>query len=161
MLDRMRAAIRSGTFDPNSDAPATPTDFNAFADLYVERYVQLRSLRSESSIKYRLGLLRARFGSRQLAEIRIADVEDLVRDLKADKKNPATINRHLALLRAMLNWAIEREYLEHSPFRRGSRALIKLERENNRRSRRIVRRGGESAARQGARDAPRADHRRP
>ncbi len=42
-----------------------------------------------------------------------------------------------ALLR-MLNWAVEREYLDRTPFRRGSQAVIKLERENNHRSRRLT-----------------------
>jgi integrase len=37
----------------------------------------------------------------------------------------------------MLNWAVLRGDLEQTPFRRGSQAVIKLERENNRRSRRL------------------------
>lgn len=38
----------------------------------------------------------------------------------------------------MLNWAIEREYLDRTPFRRGAQAVIRLERENNRRSCRLT-----------------------
>jgi integrase len=135
VLDRMREAIREGKF-ASKPAPG-PLTFDDFGDLYTKRCVELRGLRSRSTIKYRMRLLRARFGKRQLAEIHVADVEDMVRDLKAAGKKPATVNRHLALLRAMLNWAVEREYLDKTPFRKGSQALIKLERENNQRSRRL------------------------
>jgi integrase len=136
ILDRMRQAVREGTFARKS-TPA-PLTFNDFGDLYIKRYVELRNLRSRSTIEYRMRLLRSRFGKRQLSEIRVADIEDMVRDLKAARKKPATVNRHLALLRAMLNWAVEREYLDKTPFRKGSQALIKLERENNRRNRRLT-----------------------
>ena len=51
--------------------------------------------------------------------------------------SPASINRSLALLRHMLNWAVAREYIDRSPFRRGSETLIRLFREDNKRRRRI------------------------
>ena len=37
----------------------------------------------------------------------------------------------------MMNWAVGREYLLQTPFRRGTQALITFERENNRRIRRV------------------------
>src|ERR1051326_1336638 len=37
----------------------------------------------------------------------------------------------------MFNWAVGREHLDKTPFRRGNHALIKFERENNRRIRRV------------------------
>jgi integrase len=135
VLDRMREAIRDGKFAAKP-APS-PMTFDEFGDTYIKRCVELRGLRSRSTIVYRMRALRARFGKRQLAESHIADVEDMVRDLKKAGKKTATVNRHLALLRAMLNWAVEREYLDKTPFRKGSQALIKLERENNQRSRRL------------------------
>lgn len=137
VLDRMKDAIRAGSF-MQVEANAGPLTFDSFADTYIERYVKLKSLRSADTIEYRLGFLRNRFGARLLSEIRVSDVEDMIQDLKAAGKKPATVNRHLALLRAMLNWAIEREYIDRTPFRKGSQAVIKLERENNRRSRRVA-----------------------
>jgi integrase len=131
----MRQAIRDGKFA--SEPIAGPITFEELGDLYTKRYVELNNLRSHSTIKYRMRLLRSRFGTRQLTDIRVSDIEDMVRDLKAARKKPATVNRHLALLRAMLNWAVEREYLDKTPFRKGSQAVIKLERENNRRARRL------------------------
>ena len=37
----------------------------------------------------------------------------------------------------MFNWAVGREYLEHTPFRRGNQTLVRQELEDNRRHRRI------------------------
>jgi integrase len=52
-------------------------------------------------------------------------------------RRPATINRYLTLLGHMFNWAVGREYLERSPFRRGNQALIQHEQEDNLRHRRL------------------------
>src|SRR5438552_17933286 len=70
----------------------------------------------------------------RLIDIRVGEIEDLIADLKAKGKKPATVNRYLALLRHMFNWAVGREYLDRTPFRRGNQALIKFERENKRRN---------------------------
>ncbi len=43
--------------------------FDAFADVYLQRYVALRKLRSASTVKVRLGVLRERFGSTLLTNI--------------------------------------------------------------------------------------------
>jgi len=112
--------------------------FSAFADLYLTRYVKLRQLRSQDMITYRLGFLRRRFGQTRLVNIRVGDIEDLIQDLKDKGRKPATVNRYLALLRHMMNWAVGREYLRETPFRRGTQALITFERENNRRIRRVT-----------------------
>ena len=72
-----------------------------------------------------------------LSDIRVGDIEDLIQDLKAKGRKPATVNRYLALLRHMMNWAVGREHLTQTPFRRGSQALIKFEREDNRRIKRV------------------------
>jgi integrase len=82
-----------------------------------------------------------------LADIKTAAVEDFVADLRkprivnreAESRSltPASVNRIIELLRHMLNWAVGREYIERTPFRRGSETLIKRLREDNRRRRRI------------------------
>ena len=143
IFDRMREQVRAGTFNadaekpPPSSEPASLT-FDGFADLFIERYVKAKGLRTLDKIGWQMPVLKARFGPRTLRDIHVADVDDLVRDLKGKKLKPATINRYLALLRRMLNWAVERDYLEKTPFRRGGQAVIKLERENNRRARRLT-----------------------
>lgn len=143
VLDRMKEKVRAGAFDAdaeNGPPAATPTrlTFDAFADLFIERYVKAKGLRTLDKIEWQMPFLKERFGPKALADIRVGDIDDLVQDLKAKRRKPATINRYLALLRRMLNWAVEREYLDRTPFRRGSQAVIKLERENNRRSRRLT-----------------------
>ncbi|MBP7778796.1 MAG: site-specific integrase [Acidobacteria bacterium] len=50
---------------------------------------------------------------------------------------PATINRTVDRLRHMFNWAVGREYLDRTPFKRGSATLIKKLHEDNTRRRRI------------------------
>jgi integrase len=96
-------------------------------------------VRSVESIKFKLEVLKRRWSGKPLSAIRVGEIEDLIQDLRAKKRKPATINRHLALLRHMMNWAVGREHLEHTPFRRGSQALIKFEREDNRQIRRVTR----------------------
>ena len=75
---------------------------------------------------------------KELVAIRVGEIEDLIHDLKVKKRRPATVNRWLALLRHMFNWALGREYVTQTPFRRGTQALIKFERENNRRFMRVA-----------------------
>jgi hypothetical protein len=76
------------------------------------------------------------------------DVEDFIADLRkpcivnrrSHPRPPAntTINRTIELLRHILNWAVGREYLDHTPFRRGNQTLIKNLREDNKRRRRLA-----------------------
>jgi hypothetical protein len=50
---------------------------------------------------------------------------------------PASVNRTIELLRHMMNWAVGREYIDRTPFRRGTETLIRKLREDNQRRRRI------------------------
>lgn len=92
--------------------------------------------------------IRRYFGKKLLADIRQADVEDFITELKkpgrltrhqkADRvRRPEIINRYISLLRHILNWAVGREYLDRSPMRRGNLNLIAREKEDNRRHRRV------------------------
>ena len=122
VLDKLRAAVRAGTFDERGmdfRPEPSPMTFRAFAEVYKARHVVAKGLALTSTIDYRLKPLLERFGDRQLAEIRTADIEDFVADLKKPRVvntiegrtlTPASINRTLGLLRHMLNWAVGREY---------------------------------------------------
>ena len=148
-LDELRAAIRDGTFDERGlDPPAdnSPMTFGKFAEVYKQRHVLAKGLALSSTIDYRLKPLIERFGDRPIAEIKTADIDDFVADLKRPRVvnglegrrlTPASINRTLGLLRHMLNWAVGREYLDRTPFRRGTEVLIRMELEDNKRRRRI------------------------
>ena len=84
-LDDLRAAIRAGTFDERGlDPPreTSPLTFSTFADVYKHRHVLAKGLALAGTIDYRLKPLLERFDDRPIAEIRTADVEDFVADLK-------------------------------------------------------------------------------
>lgn len=61
----------------------------------------------------------------------------VVNGLEGRGLTPASINRTLGLLRHMLNWAVGREYLDRTPFRRGTEVLIRMELKDNKRRRRV------------------------
>jgi len=149
ILDRMRDAVRAGTFAKKEAEPLEERlTFNRFADLYIERYVKASHLASAGTIDYRMSLLRKHLGRKLLTDIKTADIEDFVARLKEPcrlaavqkslrVRTPATINRYLSLLRHMFNWAVGREYLDRTPFRRGTQTLVRQELEDNRRHRRV------------------------
>jgi integrase len=148
-LDDLRAAIRAGTFDERGLEPPvekSPLTFSTFAEAYKQRHVLAKGLALADTIDYRLKPLIERFGDRLISEIKTADIEDFVADLKKPRVvnsidgrtlSPASINRTLGLLRHMLNWAVGREHLDRTPFRRGTEVLVRLEREDNKRRRRV------------------------
>lgn len=99
-----------------------------------------------NTIEWRLKPVIERVGDRALADIKTADIEDYLADLKQPQtvnRQPnrllaaASINRRLEILRHMFNSAVGGEYLERTPFRRGSEVLIHKEREDNQRRRRV------------------------
>jgi integrase len=146
IYENFRQAVRQGRVRSEADPPGSDSTFNAVVDTHVERYVKGRALRTASDIEYRLKPLREFFGGRPIASITTGDVEDFIAHLRAPRRvnrqdahtlKPASINRNLAMLRRIFNWAIAREYIQQSPFRRGSETLIRLFREDNKRRRRV------------------------
>jgi integrase len=112
----------------------------------AERHVQVKGLAMRRTIDYRLKPLVDRFGDRALSDIKTADIEDFIADLKLPRVvnrqpnrtlSPASINRTIELLRHMMNWAVGREYLQRTPFRRGTETLIRKPHEDNQSRRRL------------------------
>lgn len=149
VMDDFRAAIRDGTFDARGREPPrvqSELTFRELAAIYKQRHVQAKGLAIAKTIDYRLKPLLQAFADRPLAKIRTADIEDFLADLRKPRTvnalpnrtlKTASINRNMQLLRHMFNWAVEREYLATTPFRRGTETLIRKEHEDNRRRRRI------------------------
>jgi integrase len=149
ILDQLRAAIRSGKFEAQPvaaekpSASSTALTFRQLAQLYKERHVIAKRLARAETIDYQLKPLLNRFGESFIANIKTADVEDFITDLRNTTSrrklplSPASINRTVQLLREMLNWAVGREHLDRTPFRRGTVCLIRPELEDNMRRRRI------------------------
>jgi integrase len=146
VLDDLRKAIRAGTFDaqPAKPEPAPGAiTFRHVAEIYKVRHVIAKRLTRAKTIDYQLRPLLVRFGDRVMAEIRTADIEDFITSLREKTSrrklplSPASINRTTQLLREIFNWAVGRELLERTPFRRGAVVLIRPELEDNHRRRRI------------------------
>ena len=135
VLEDVRAAIRAGTFDPRGQVvrEITPMTFREFAEIYKERHAIAKKLSLARTIDWRLRPLLERFGDRALADIKTADVEDFIADLRKPRIvgreavprsiTAASVNRTVELLRHMMNWAVAREYVDRTPFRRGSETL--------------------------------------
>jgi hypothetical protein len=151
IFDDLKNAVRAGTFEKRRAEPECKTaalTFRQFAELYKERHVFAKKLAIGNTIDYRLKPIIGYFGDRPLAEIRTADVEDFIADLRkpgiAGRRKtprvlaPASINRTIEILRHMMNWAVGREYIDRTPFRRGTETLVRKLREDNQRRRRIA-----------------------
>ena len=150
IFDDLKNAVRAGTFEKrrtDPDCKPIALTFRQFADTYKERHVA-KKLAIGRTIDYRLKSILEYFGDRLLAEIRTADVEDFIADLRkpriAGRRKtprvlaPASINRTIEILRHMMNWAVGREYIDRTPFRRGTETLVRKLREDNQRRRRIA-----------------------
>jgi integrase len=150
VFDDLKKAVRGGKFDKRGVEPkqeTAPLTFRQFADVYKERHVFAKGLAIGDTIDYRLRPIVDHFGDRLVTEIKTADVEDFIADLRkphiAGRRrtprtlSPASINRTIELMRHMMNWAVGREYLDRTPFRRGTETLIRKLREDNQRRRRI------------------------
>jgi integrase len=150
VFDDLKTAVRDGTFDKRGvEVPreTTALTFRQFAEIYKERHAFAKKLAIGTTIDYRLRPIIEHFGERPLAEIRTSDVENFIADLRkphiAGRRktprilSPASVNRTVEILRHMMNWALGREYIDRTPFRRGTETLIRKLREDNQRRRRI------------------------
>ena len=146
----LKNAVRAGTFDKRSVEAlreSAPLTLRQFAEIYKERHVLAKALAIGKTIEYRLKPILDHFGDRPLVDIKTADVEDFIADLKKPRiagrrktprvLKPASINRTIEILRHMMNWAVGREHIDRTPFRRGTETLIRKLREDNQRRRRI------------------------
>jgi hypothetical protein len=61
--------------------------FGKFAEVYRQRHVLAKGLALSSTIDYRLKPLVERFGDRPVAEIKTADIDDFVADLKEARRS--------------------------------------------------------------------------
>jgi integrase len=149
ILDELRTAIREGTFDARGQAPVATTNmtFCELAALYKERHVIANGLALAKDFDWSVRPYIERFGDWPLTDIKTSDVDDFIADLRKPRiiggrpdprlLTPGAINRIVDLLRHMLNWAVGREYLERTPFKRGNVTLIKKLPDDSRRTRRI------------------------
>jgi integrase len=148
VLDEMRMALRARTFDARGlAAPKVgPMTFRQLAEIHREQHVIPKRLAMGKNYTWSVKPFVDRFGDRALVDIRTADVQDFIADLRKPRAvhrrgvrvlSPSAVNRIVDLLRHMLNWAVGREYITSTPSKRGSESLIKKFQEDNVRRRRI------------------------
>jgi integrase len=118
--------------------PNAPTDAMTVLQLiadYRSRYVEVEPLRSRHSIHSSLNVIARFFGSLPVRVLQSpASIEDFKKQY-APRHKAASLNRHLARLRHLIGWAIGREVLSITPFRRNG---VKLNtRDEEQRSRRV------------------------
>jgi integrase len=166
-LGELKAAVRAGTFDKRGLQPTRergPLTFAALVTDYAKHHIKPRHIakrryadpaeREQAAdraaanfVKWTAKRALAWFGHKPITEIRKADVDDYRADLNQPSRvnrqdglvlSVASVNRELAFLRHLFNWAVGREYLERTPFKRGSERTIALASEKNFRRKRIV-----------------------
>jgi len=139
--DRLRAAIRAGTYPAAAQAPAQPaTTFRQFSDIWLTR--EGSRLASGKIDKYRMKLFNdfvlpgtnppLLFGDKPVADIALGDIEAWREARRTAGKSPVTINHDLKLLRKMFNWGIRMGYVQRTPFKIGTEPAIQLDRETPR-----------------------------
>ncbi len=136
-LPKFIAEIREGR-DPTSVDVTSPDEMTVgkFVPLYIKRHCEAEGLNMDS-VRNRLAVIARRFGTESLRVLQNPEpIEELKADLLQRGRAPATVNRYLAQLRHMINWAIDRGLMERTPFLGTSRG-IRMLRENNHRYRRL------------------------
>ena len=155
--NRLRIAIREGTFLPPADvapAPVTPADgdpvlptltLQQLLDLYSRDYISVVRPGTLANDTYQIGVIGRTvltlptgsplaFGAWCVTDIKPNTIEQY-RALRLPAGTVAT-NRNLSLLRAAFGWAVRLEHVEATPFKRGTETVVKLMPESKR-SRRL------------------------
>lgn len=133
--EHIRIAIREGRL--GQPAPRAEMTLQQLADVYLERFVQVERKTTEESFRGALRTIcrtvipRPVGGDAKLGDWRVTDIAtDTVERFREIRRgqgvSPAGVNRNLQSLRAMFNWAIRVGYLESTPFKRHSLAVVKI-----------------------------------
>lgn len=122
-LARIRSALSDGVLDAHRRADVTLV-------VVAEEWLTTHSavlLRSHPANKIRWARMEAFFGrSTGLSAVSPSRIMELRQRLLREGKAPATVNRFLALLRGILNYAITAGYIDASPVRRFARGSYLL-----------------------------------
>lgn len=133
IADDIRKEIREGTF--GRPAPRESMTLRELADVYEERYVAIeRADRADAFATALRTICRTAvpatngeafpLGEWRLVDIVTDTIERFREVRRASGTGPTGVNRNLESLRALFNWAIKVGYLEETPFRRHSQAVV-------------------------------------
>lgn len=136
-LGKVVSSIREGRYEDIFEVKKeSQTTFNELADLYVENYQDQKSFYTFK--RFIIPVLQEFFGDRRLAQITYLDLETFRNKRKGAITNRGTprgearVNREMAVLKHILNKAVEWQLLSVGPFGKGASLLFK---ENNHRLR--------------------------
>jgi integrase len=157
--DRIRSAIRRGQYGEQCAPVLDRLTVAQLLETYNRRYVQLERADALRNAKYQISTIkrteierpdgrRQAFGDWLVSDVttdtieryrEVRRVQGVYKDAKGVDRisgGLVTANRDLSFVRGCWNWAIRVGYVEKTPFKRGSEAVIKLSREPSR-SRRL------------------------
>ena len=137
---RFRDEVCKGRDPRQPEALNGATTVTKFIEDYTKRHCEAQQLNMDS-LKQRLDRITSRFGDRPLTDLQEPTViEDFKSELMAGGLANATVNRYLAQLRHMANWAIGRGLISRSPFynRLRNPSGVKLLKGENQRTRRLL-----------------------
>ena len=132
--DTLRIAIREGRF--GQPAPRQEMTLRHLADIYLERYVKVERASTIYAFTWALNTIcrtvvphptggRTPIGDWRLTDI-VTDTIERFREVRRSQGTGAVgVNRNLASLRAVFNWALRTGYVDTSPFKRASEAVVK------------------------------------
>ncbi len=139
-LPKFITEVREGNAPTAVAAPRVETQVmtvEEFVPLYIKRHCEAEGLNMDG-LRHRMNAIQRRFGAEPLMSLELpGPIEDFKADLKAKGLAAASINRYLAQLRHMINWAMDRQLMERTPFLGRGRG-IRFLRENNHRYRRLT-----------------------
>jgi integrase len=111
-LGTVQGRLTDGTYCELHEAT-----FKEFAALWITDYATVQ-VKPSTLCGYQCMIdhsLVPHFGPTKLTAIRTADVQTYVADLNRKKLQPATVQKHLTLLKGMLKQAVEWDYLRTNP----------------------------------------------
>lgn len=138
--EKIRTAIREGTF--GQVAPRSEMTLRQLADVYLERYVRVERSATEQAFTWALNTIcrtvvpyptgdEAPIGNWRLTDI-VTDTIERFREVRRRSAGATGVNRNLGSLRALYNWALRTGYVDDTPFKRASLAVVKLSPEHSR-----------------------------
>jgi len=108
-------AIEKREREEQRKADNRPHTVGALLDEYVERYCKPNQRKWTLTERMFASHVKPAIGKTALAELRRADIVELLDDLQNEKRFHAQVNRVRSQIIAALNWGIEREYLDTNP----------------------------------------------
>jgi len=143
--DRLRTGIRDGSLLEAARPVLERLTLGELLAAFEREYlVRERAASSLRNAKYQISAIKRTIVSlhdgvaRPFGDCLVVDIKTgTVLQFRAARSSAGLVatNRDLALLRACFNWAIRVEYLDRTPFKRGTEAVVKLARELQRRRR--------------------------